>query len=410
MAAWRKTGRLDRHRDRLISRMMAKGIEQEFAERVFEQIRGFGDYGFPESHAASFALIAYATAWMKCHYPAEFACSLLNSQPMGFYSASTIIDDTKRHHVEVHPVSVLAPWWDCTLEPTASGVQHVSVFDNEDATDTSGVAPEDLPTTPTIARGPGDPTPAMSPARGLAIRMGVRYVRSLRTDEGERIEAAARTMPFSSINDFRQRVRVSERALRNLTEAGFFEAFEKSRRGALWQVHGLMAEGPEPELQPVAASTTAAGDFADGDAPQFTELTSYEQITWDYRTADHSARGHILEPLRPRLAKLGLPDAAGVSRLRDGARASYAGIVICRQRPGTASGVVFMTLEDESGFVNLVLWPDVFEKFGVIGRTTSFLGVTGKVQAQDSVVHIVVDKLWQPELRLNHERPSRDFH
>jgi error-prone DNA polymerase len=425
MAAWRKTGRLDRHHDRLTSRMMAKGIAQEFAERVFEQIRGFGEYGFPESHAASFALIAYATAWMKCHYPAEFACSLLNSQPMGFYSAATIIDDAKRHHVEVRPVSVLAPWWDCTLEPAAGAVEHARVVDraetNRDAAaGTDDIAGEDLPTTPTIARGPGDPTPALSPARGLAVRMGIRYVRGTRTDEGERIAAAARTAPFTSINDFRQRARVSERCLRNLTEAGFFEPFEASRRGALWQVHGLVAENPEPELQPVNTANTAgsshetgslsATNFADGAAPQFTELSAYEQITWDYRTADHSARGHILEPLRPQLEKLGLPDAARISRMRDGARASYAGIVICRQRPGTASGVVFMTLEDESGFVNLVLWPDVFEKFSLIGRTTSFLGVTGKIQAQDSIVHIIVDKLWQPELRLNHARRSRDFH
>ncbi len=432
MAAWRKTGRLDRHRDKLITRMVAKGIRQEFAERVFEQIRGFGDYGFPEAHAASFALIAYATAWMKCHYPAEFACSLLNSQPMGFYSAATIIDDTKRHGVEVRPVSVLSPAWDCTLEPTsASPVQHRGAIPTDTPINTSAIALGDLPTTPTIARGPGDPTPALSPARGLAVRMGVRYVRGTRTDEGHRIETAARTAPFTSINDFRQRARVSERSLRGLTEAGFFEVFEPSRRGALWQVHGLVAESPEPELQPVtatdattteidatemavtergASTATSAAYFSDGTTPQFTELNDYEQITWDYRTADHSARGHILEPLRPRLEKLGLPDAAAVSRMRDGARASYAGIVICRQRPGTASGVVFMTLEDETGFVNLVLWPDVFEKFSLIGRTTSFLGVSGKIQAQDSVVHLIVDKLWQPELRLNHERPSRDFH
>lgn len=366
------------------------------------------------SHAASFALIAYATAWMKCHYPAEFVCSLLNSMPMGFYSGTTIIDDAKRHGVEVRPVSVLAPWWDCTLEPTSA--QHAAAAGNDGPTSTAEIPLQDLPTTPTIARGPGDPTPALSPARGLAVRMGVRYVRGTRSDEGERVAAAARSAPFTSINDFRQRARVSKRSLRGLTEAGFFEAFEPSRRGALWQVHGLVAESPEPELQPVtatetgASATTSAADFSDGPAPQFNELSDYEQITWDYRTANHSARGHILEPLRAQLAKLGLPDAATISRMRDGARASYAGIVICRQRPGTASGVVFMTLEDESGFVNLVLWPDVFEKFGVIGRTTSFLGVTGKVQAQDSVVHLIVDRLWQPELRLNPERPSRDFH
>jgi error-prone DNA polymerase len=395
--------------------MMARGIAREFAERVFEQIRGFGEYGFPESHAASFALIAYATSWMKCHYPAEFACSLLNAQPMGFYSAATIIDDAKRHGVEVRPVSVTAPSWDCTLEATGERVQHARIVEPAplagEARPDGELRSDDLPVAPTIPRGPGDPTPALSPARGLAVRMGVRYVRGVRTDEGARIETAARERPFRSIGDFRQRARVSERSLRSLTEAGFFEAFEGSRRGALWQVHGLVAEPDHAELG-LDSDASSSEEIAlfDGGVPQFRELSDYEEITWDYRTADHSARGHILEPLRPQLQELGLPDAAAVARMRDGSRASYAGIVICRQRPGTASGVVFMTLEDESGFVNLVLWPDVFEKFSVLGRTTSFLGVSGKIQAQDSVVHIVVDKLWQPELRLHHERRSRDFH
>ena len=353
MAAWRKTGRLDR----LISRMITKGIAPEFAERVFEQIRGFGEYGFPESHAASFALIAYATSWLKCHYPAEFACSLLNAQPMGFYSAATIVDDARRHEVEVWPVSVEAPWWNCTLE--------------------SRKEPQ------------GD---------DFAVRMGLRYVKGLRADEGERIEAAARLRPFMSMRDFKERARISERALRRLTETGLFEPFEESRREALWQVQGILTENDVPEL------------VAEPDAPEFAPLSSFETITWDYRTADHSTRGHLLEPLRPQLLSMGLPDAATISRMPDGTRARYAGVVICRQRPGTASGVVFMTLEDDTGFVNLVLWPDVFERYGVIGRTSSFLGVTGKIQSQDNVVHLIVDTLWRPDLNFAVERSSRDFH
>ena len=396
MAAWRKTGRLDRHRERLITRMVAKGIEQEFAERVFNQIRGFGDYGFPESHAASFALIAYATSWMKCHYPAEFACSLLNSLPMGFYSAATIVDDAKRHDVEVRPVSVEAPWWDCTLEHEA------------------------LPyPTPTVSN--RDPSPAQSPARGLAIRMGLRYIKGMRVDEGERIEAAARQCPFSSIRDFTERARISERALKRLTESGFFEPFECSRRGALWQMHGIVAGSEAPELGIATAASGPASDsnrtvssrgasFSDPTIPSFDDLSAFEQIAWDYRTSDHSTRGHILEPLRGQLAKLGLPDAHTVGHMRDGAHARYAGIVICRQRPGTAAGVLFMTLEDETGFVNLVIWPQVFEKFSVISRTTSFLGATGKIQSHNSVVHLVVDKLWHPDIKLETIRRSRDFH
>ena len=379
MAAWRKIGRLGRHRERLITRMMAKGIEQEFAERIFDQIRGFGDYGFPESHAASFALITYATSWMKCHYPAEFACSLLNSLPMGFYSAATIVDDAKRHDVEVRPVSIEAPWWDCTLENETTTLQDVPY------------------PTPTIAS--HDPSPVQSPARGLAIRMGLRYIKGMRADEGERIEAVARQFPFCSIRDFTERVRISKRSLKQLTEAGFFEPFERSRRRTLWQLHGIGADNGAMGLSIATAAI-----------PSFDDLSAFEQITWDYRTSDHSTRGHILEPLRDQLAKLGLPDAQSISQMRDGARARYAGIVICRQRPETAAGVLFMTLEDETGFVNLVLWPQVFRKFSVISQTTSFLGASGKIQSHNSIVHLVVDKLWRPEINLETTRSSRDFH
>ncbi len=418
MAAWRKTGRLDRHRERLITRMMAKGIEQQFAERIFDQIRGFGDYGFPESHAASFALIAYATSWMKCHYPAEFTCSLLNSLPMGFYSAATLVDDAKRHDVEVRPVSADAPWWDCTLEPAPRSPipvsDRVTSYSHETAATTAVPCP-----TPTVSD--RDPSPAQSPAGGLAIRMGLRYIKGLRADEGERIEAAFRQRPFGSIRDFTERVRISERALKRLTEAGFFDPFGRSRRDALWQMHGIVAASAAPELDIVSGTPGSPTDrnrtvprtdasFSDAAPPSFTDLSAFEQIAWDYRTSDHSTRGHILEPLRGQLAKLGIPDAHTVGRMRDGAHARYAGIVICRQRPGTAAGVLFMTLEDETGFVNLVVWPQVFEKFSVISRTTSFLGATGKIQSHNSVVHLVVDRLWHPDIKLETTRTSRDFH
>ena len=400
MAAWRKTGRLDRHRERLVSRMIAKGITPQFAERVFEQIRGFGEYGFPESHAASFALISYAASWLKCHYPAEFTCALLNSLPMGFYSPATLVDDARRHGVEVRPVSIGAPWWNCTLE--WNGQKFATPGDK------AGQPRRQGDMAPGIEPGQGrttSVTPAPSPAGGFALRMGLRTVRGLQSNEGKRIEAGGRERAFASIRDFKQRTRISDRSLRSLAEAGFFEPLESSRRNALWQVHGFAAERDAPELQ---LDSTAS--LADPEAPDLADLSLLEQIVWDYRTTDHSPRGHILEPLRSQLRRLGLPDARAVARMRDGDRARYAGIVICRQRPGTASGVVFMTLEDETGFVNLVLWPDVFEKFAVIGRTRSFLGVTGRIQSHDSVVHLVVEELWKPALNADPELQSRDFH
>jgi len=411
MAAWKKTGRLERHRGRLISRMMANGIKEEFAERVFDQIRGFGDYGFPESHAASFALIGYATAYLKCHYLPEFTCALLNSWPMGFYTPATVVQDGKRHGLVVRPVDVLHSVWNCTMEPCGHSTG------------------------------------------GFAVRMGLRYVKGLRQDEGEKVEAAVRAasrsragkaagsaagdrepgVPFTSIEDFASRTGSSDRSMRLLAEAGAFDSLKSNRRAALWQVQGMKketmrlyrpagegtAEGGAGVVSGSASgeASIVAGHVAEPDlplgeqVPTFASLSDIDTVAWDFRTMNHSARSHLLEPFRAELTAKGLPDARTVSRMRDGRRVEYAGIVICRQRPGTASGVIFMTMEDETGFVNTILWPSVYEQFTVQARTLSFLGVSGKVQAADGVVHVIVDELWDPR---EHARPasmpSRDFH
>ena len=357
MAAWRRSGRIERHRDRLIGRMMAKGIEREFAERVFDQIRGFGEYGFPESHAASFALIAYATSWMRCHYPDVFTCSLLNAQPMGFYSPATIVDDAKRHGTEVRPVDVTGSDWHCTLEPG------------------------------------GD---------RCVVRMGLRYVKGLsETRDWRRIETARGHARFDSVDDFVARTGLDERGLSRLAEAGALSSLQTRRREALWQVRGL-ARTPRSAL--LGAAT---GD----ETPAFDPLDLRERIAWDYRASAHSPRGHPLAALRDELTTQRLPDARAIAAMHDGRKASYAGLVICRQRPGTASGVVFMTLEDETGFVNIVVWKTVFDNHALVVKTASFLGVTGKIQKADGVVHLVADTLWHPQLG---QRPdavsSRDFH
>ena len=364
MAAWRRSGRIDRHRDRLVSRMLAKGIAREFAERVFDQIRGFGEYGFPESHAASFALIAYATSWLRCHYPDVFTCSLLNAQPMGFYTPATIVDDAVRHGVEVRPVDVTASDWDCTLEPGSE--------DAEEA----------------------------RPVR-FAVRMGLRYVKSLSEErDWRRIAAARAERPFASPADFSRRTRLDDRVLRRLAEAGAFAPFEGRRRAALWEAQGL---GP--------ASETPLPVSPDDPLPDFDPLSDFEAIDWDYQFSAHSTRGHPLAPLREALAAQDLPDARTVAGMPDGRRVRYAGLVICRQRPGTASGVTFLTLEDETGFVNVVIWQRVFDDHAVLARTVSFLGVSGKLQSESGVVHVVADTLWAPEIPA---RPptagSRDFH
>ncbi|MDA1093581.1 MAG: error-prone DNA polymerase [Acidobacteria bacterium] len=363
MAAWRRSGRIERHRDRLISRMMAKGIERTFAERVFDQIRGFGEYGFPESHAASFALIAYATSWIRCHYPDVFTCSLLNAQPMGFYSPATIVDDAKRHGVDIHPVDIMQSEWHCTLERQV---------------------------------GPDPPTTR------YAVRMGLRYVKGLsETRDWSRIETARRRAPFDSIDDVVSRTKLDERALSRLAEAGAFASLEPQRRDALWQVRGL-ARTPTSAL---------LGEATADETPVFETLGFGDSIAWDYRASGHSPRGHPLAAVRAALVAQRLPDARAVALMRHGRHARYAGLVICRQRPGTAAGVVFMTLEDETGFVNIVIWKTVFDQHMLIAKTASLLGVTGKIQKAEGVVHLVADTLWHPQLTHHPETVgSRDFH
>jgi error-prone DNA polymerase len=358
MAAWHRTGRMERHRERLITRMQAKGIALEFAERVFEQIRGFGEYGFPESHAASFALIAYATAWLKCHYHAEYSGSLLNAQPMGFYMPATIVEDAKRHGVVVRAIDVQASHWDCTLERCSESVG------------------------------------------GFAIRMGLRYVKRLGEVDWQKVESARRARPFLSLEDFVRRTGLDEGNLSALAEAGAFESLTVARRDALWDVRRLVRTRDQSLTMSVQEMN-----------PGFDPLSDFEEVGWDYRRTSHSARRHPLEPLRRDLARQGMPDASTVATMPNGATIRYAGLVICRQRPGTAGGVVFMTLEDETGFVNAVIWESVFQRYAVLAKTVSFLGITGKLQVEDGVVHLVAERLWKPRVELKPASVhSRDFH
>ncbi len=354
MAAWRKTGSIEKHREKLTTRMQKKGIAREFAERVFQQICGFGEYGFPESHAASFALISYAGAWLKRHYPAEFACSLLNAQPMGFYSVATIVEDAKRHDVEVRPIDVNRSGADCRLEKTE---------------------------------------------RDFAVRMGLRFVKGLAAKQAKKIEELARAKPFASLAEFEKRTKLDAKGLKALAESGAFDSLESARRPALWKAEGLARGERDTLFGP------------DESSPSFAALTEFETINWDFRRTSHSTRGHPLAPLREALGKLRLPDARTVASFADGKRVRFAGIVICRQRPGTAGGITFMTLEDETGFVNVIVKEPVFRRYETVAKTESFLGVSGRLQAQHGVAHVIANSLWRPALDVELEGPaSRDFH
>jgi len=365
MAAWRKTGRIEAHHSKLIERMVAKGIDRSFAEQVFDQIRGFGEYGFPESHAASFALIAYCTAWMRHHYPTVFTCALLNAWPMGFYAPATIIEDAKRMGLRILPVDVLQSRWHSVI-------------------DTQNLDQKGRP----------------------AIRMGLRFIKGFGRGDYTLLVAARNSKP-ASLKQFMRTCSLAEDTLQMLAGSGAFSCFGVDRREALWQTAGsgrnrkrLEAETKEMALP------LASGE----DDVSFDVLTDYETIVWDYRNASHSALGHPLEPHREELKRNRIPDAAELSLLPDGSQARYAGLVICRQRPETASGTVFMTLEDESGFVNLVIWKKIFERFRRELITATFLGVEGRVQAQDGVTHLIVTSCFRPRLSFTPVAPtSRDF-
>ncbi len=349
MAAWKKAGRLEAHRERLIGRMVAKGVAQEFAERVFQQISGFGEYGFPESHAASFALIAYATAWMKWHYRTAFTAALLNSQPMGFYSVATIVDDAKRHGVVVHPPDVLKSDWDCLLEPHADD---------------------------------------------FSLRMGIRYVKGIAKGQWQQIARVCEGTAPASIEELSRRSGQGPAVMSKLAEAGALRGLQADRRTALWQAHAPAAPVDQLALE------------AEESVLEWEDLDRFDEISWDYDSSGYSAVDHPLAPMRDRLAGKGLPTAAEVWGTADGTQVSFAGLVICRQRPGTASGVLFITLEDETGFVNLILWPKVFEKNRQLARTASLLGVTGKLQAENGVVHLIAERLWVPRIPKQPERRS----
>ena len=372
MAAWRRSGRLEQHEERLITRMQAKGIAPEFARRVYQQIQGFGEYGFPESHAASFALISYASSYLRRHYPVEFTCGLLNAQPMGFYSIATIVEDAKRQGVEVRPVNALRSSWDCTLEDVER------------------------------------PTPChcgsvgASHDRRYAVRMGLRFVKGFGEKDRDRFLAARAIAPFTSLADVARRTGLSRHALGALAEAGAFESLDLSRRAALWEAPGAVHD---------TRMTLALSDPHDVPVPVFLPLDAGETIAWDYRTSSHSVHGHLLSPLRPALQRQGLADAKTVHAMPSGTTVRYAGLVTHRQRPPTASGVTFMTLEDETGFVNLVIWDRVFQAFSVLVRTASLLGVTGTIESKENVTHVIAQRLWIPrDVTMRESLKSRDFH
>lgn len=352
MAAWRRKGNLQRYQDKLRAGMAANGLPAEFAERITLQIQGFGEYGFPESHAASFALLVYASAWLKRHHPAIFLCGLLNSQPMGFYSPSMLIQDARRHGVDVLPPDAAASDWDSTLE------------------------------------------------RAGAVRLGLREIGGFAQAVAERIATARRNSPFRNVADLAARAGLQRRDLDQLAAADALRSLAGHRRQAAW----------------AATAAVVQGDLFDGIAPAEPQIallppTEGENLVADYQHLGLTLRAHPLTLLRTRLAGRRFIPAAELKRSGNRALVRTAGIVVGRQRPGTATGIVFVTLEDESGLTNVVIHPRLVDRQRRELLGASLLGVFGQLQVEGEVVHLVAKRLVDLSAWLGRlETFSRDFH
>jgi error-prone DNA polymerase len=336
MATFKMTGGVKHFKDKLIAGMIDRGYTVEFANKLFSQIEGFGSYGFPESHAASFALIAYASSWMKCHHPDVFCCALLNAQPMGFYAPAQIVRDARAHGVEVRPVSVNESVWDCTLE-------------------------------------------------GAAVRLGLRMAKGLTTTHADEM-IVRRGAGYRSIEDMWRRLHVPVSALEQLAEADAFQTLGLDRRQALWTIRGLSdTRLPLFDIVPAEPDPEPAVALA--------AMTAGRQVVEDYRSVGLSLRRHPVSFLRHDLTERRIVRCADLIGINDGTRLEVGGIILVRQRPGSAGGVLFVTVEDETGHANLILWPSVFEAQRSLILSASMIACRGKLQRAGEVTHVIAEQL-----------------
>jgi error-prone DNA polymerase len=357
MASWKRRGGIEPFREKLVSGMLARGYAREYAEQIYQQIQGFGEYGFLESHAASFALLVYVSCWLKCHEPAAFACALLNSQPLGFYSASAIVQDAQRHGVEVRPADV-----------------QVSDVDSK------------LECHPVEGRGP-------------MLRLGLGLIKGLKVNSAERLIDARKQRIFDSTEDLARRAGLDRGDLSALAAADALSSLAGHRRAALWETLAIdeatRLELPAGRMKPPLLKPPTEGD----------------DIVGDYASLGLTLRRHPLALLRERLKKRRIHTATEVAQSRNGQFIRAAGIVTCRQRPATASGVIFVTLEDETGYVNAIVWNDLADRQRKELIGSRLLAVAGEVQREGRVVHILAKRLEDLSPMLGRlSTTSHDFH
>jgi error-prone DNA polymerase len=360
MAAWKRRGGLEPFKEKLINGMLARGYERDFAERIFKQMLGFGEYGFPESHAASFALLVYDSSWLKCYEPAAFTCALLNSLPMGFYAPAQLVRDAREHGVEVRPVRVDASGWESTLE----------------------------------AREDGQP----------ALRLGLRLVKGLSEAGAKRVADARVQRPFVSVQDLAERAALDRTDLEALAAAGALAALSGNRHLAFWEVAGT--EKP----MPLAPRGMRAADAEEG-RPLLTTPTPWQTVVADYSSTGLTLGAHPLQLLRERFARERFLRAADLHETENGRQVRVAGVVVMRQHPASANGVIFMTLEDETGSINIIIWASIAEAQRRPLLESRLLEVQGELQHQHGVMHVIARRLVDRSALIGELlAKSRDFH
>ena len=357
MATFRSRGMVDELQDMMVERMVERGYDREFAQRCFNQIRGFGEYGFPESHAASFAHLVYVSSWLKCHFPAAFGCALLNSQPMGFYAPAQIVRDAREHGVSVLPADVNLSQWDCTLEDI------------------------------------GGETPASDRKRGrgrqdrnIALRLGLRQVDGLPEAVAARLIAEREAGgPYADVAALKDRARIGPAHIERLASGDCFGSMQLSRRQALWDARSIVGGADLP----LFAAAAARDEGAETARTQLPAMPLSEEVVADYQTTRLSLKAHPMAFLRASLAERGFVRASDLRSRKFRSMVHVAGVVLIRQRPGSAKGVCFITLEDETGVINLVVWPDLKEKQRRVVMGSRLMEVRGRVEYDDEVIHVI---------------------
>lgn len=364
MATFRSRGMVDELQDMMVERMVARGYDREFAQRCFNQIRGFGEYGFPESHAASFAHLVYVSSWLKCHFPAAFGCALLNSQPMGFYAPAQIVRDAVEHGVTVLPPDVNVSQWDCTLE--ALGLPGTGKEEDRSGTDGR-----------------------------LAIRLGLRQIDGLPEAVAARLIAERETNgPYGDVTAVRDRTRLGPAHVERLAGADAFGSLGLSRRQALWDARSLVAANELPLFAHARQHDRATREEGAEAAPvRLPQMPLSEEVVADYQTTRLSLKAHPMAFLRASLAERGFVRACDLRERKFRSMVQVAGVVLIRQRPGSAKGVCFITLEDETGVINLVVWPDLKEKQRRVVMGSRLMEVRGRVEYDDEVIHVIAQHM-----------------